>query len=131
MIDFTCDTDTWQDDATSPLRHCLTGAMQLKQEFLFTDGRCTRAASATPEDSASAQGSLPGPAKEISDATIARLRAVAQASHPKTPANTAEEEKKKEDGDKHMDADDAPVADKDKDAAGGPDMGGGSGMVAV
>ncbi len=104
--------------------------MQLKQEFLFTDGRCTRATGTTPEDSASAQGSLSGPAAKISDATIARLRAVVQASHPNTPADTAEEEKKKEDGDEHMNADYAPVADKDKDAASGPDVGGGSGTAA-
>ncbi len=42
-----------------------------------------------------------------------------QASRPKTPTDTTEEERKKEDGDEHMDADDAPVADKDKDATGG------------
>ncbi len=46
------------------------------------------------------------------------------------PADTAEEEKKKEDSDEYMDADDVPVADKDKDAAGGPDVGGGSGTAA-
>ncbi len=45
-------------------------------------------------------------------------------------ANTAEEEKKKEDGKEHMEADDALVVDKDKDTAGGPDVGGGSGMAA-
>ncbi len=41
-----------------------------------------------------------------------------------------EEEKKKEDRDEHMDADDMPVADKDKDATGGPDVGGGSSTMA-
>ncbi len=46
------------------------------------------------------------------------------------PASTEEEEKKKEDEEEHMDADDAPVADKDKDTTSGPDMGGGSGMPA-
>ncbi len=53
-----------------------------------------------------------------------------QASCPKTPADTVEEEKKKEDVNEHMDADDVPVGDKDKDAASGPDAGGGLGMAA-
>ncbi len=55
---------------------------------------------------------------------------MAQASCPKTPTDTTEEEKNKEDDEEHMEADDAPVVDKDKDTAGGPDMGGGSGMAA-
>ncbi len=37
-----------------------------------------------------------------------------------------EEEKKKEGGDEHMEQDNVPVVDKDKDATGGPDAGGGS-----
>ncbi len=48
----------------------------------------------------------------------------------KKPADAVEEEKKKEDGDECMDADDVPMANKDKDAAGGPDAGGGSGTMA-
>ncbi len=68
-IDFAHDTNLWQDDATSPSRQRQTGAMRRKREFQFADGRCTAAAS----ESTSAQGSLPGPAEEINEATIARL----------------------------------------------------------
>ncbi len=103
--------------------------MHHHREFLFADGRCTHAESATAEDPASVQGSLPGPAKVVTDADIARLQNEAEASwKKKTPAGTEEEEKKKEDEEEHMDADHAPVADKDKDTNGGPDVGGGLGM---
>ncbi len=65
----------------------------------------------------------------MNDADIARLQDEAEASQKKkTPAGTEVEEKKKEDKDEHMDADDALVTDKDNDATGGPEAGGGSGM---
>ncbi len=68
-IDFTRDSDLWRDDTTSPSRQCQTGAMQLKHEFHFADGRRT----ATASDSASVQGSFSGPAEEIDETTIAQL----------------------------------------------------------
>ncbi len=54
-IDFTLGTNTWQDDAGSPMRQCLTGGVHHHREFLFADGRCTHAESATAEDTPSAQ----------------------------------------------------------------------------
>ncbi len=67
----------------------------------------------------------------MTDADIAQLRDEVEASRKKkTPTGMEEEEKKKEDDEEHMEADDALVANKDKDTAGGPDLGGGLGMAA-
>ncbi len=70
------------------------------------------------------QGSFAGPAKEVNAANIARIRAEALATRPMMSTTAAEEEKKKEEKkkegeDEHMEQDDAPVANKDKDATGG------------
>ncbi len=100
--------------------------MRLKHEFRFTNGHQT----ATASDSASAQGSFAGPADEVNATDIARIQAEALATRPKMPTAAAEEEKKKEGRDECMEQDDAPVADKDKDATGGPDAGGCSSTMA-
>ncbi len=105
--------------------------MRCCRELLFTNGQRTHAESATAKETASVQGSLPGPAQVVTDADIARLQYKAEASRKKKmPASTEEEEKKKEDEEECMDADDALVTDMDKDPTGGPDAGGGSGMAA-
>ncbi len=70
---FALDTNTWQDDVGSPMRQCLTGGACHHREFLFADGRRTRAESATTEDTPSVQGSMPGLAKLVTDDDITQL----------------------------------------------------------
>ncbi len=127
-IDFTCDSDFWRDNTASLPRQRLTTAQWMKHEFHYTDGRRTTATS----EWASMATFV---AEMASPETFEHLRQAAMDSRKKMPATlekdkTEEENKKEDEGEMHMEQDAALVDGQNKDATGGPDMGGGSGTMA-
>ncbi len=128
VINFALDMDTWQDDVASPTKSHLTSGACHRREFQYADGQCTstdnipsESTLGTPE---SAQAAAEPETEEEAQLQWAAKKSRTGKKKKMTSATEQEEEETKK-----LDEDDAPVTDKDKDKAGGPSAGEGSGLT--